>query len=244
MNRKKGILAAVVILVILAGAWWLGSPGAPETVPASSDQEASLPMQEERQEESAASAQKTETETAPETAEPSAEDGAADQETTDKPQTQPQTTAPADPGKKEPVKTQPEQSTCTLTIRCDTLVGKPEELDKSKAELVPADGLLYSATVSFTAGESVFDVLQRAMKEAGIPMEFTSVPVYGSAYIEGIANLYEFDCGALSGWVYSVNGVFPNYGCSKYTLKDGDEVLWQYTCDLGADVGGDNGAWS
>lgn len=244
MNRKKGILSAVVILAILAGAWWLGNPGSPETVPASSDQEASLPMQEERQEESAASAQKTETETAPETAEPSAEDGAADQETTDKPQTQPQTTAPADPGKKEPVKTQPEQSTCTLTIRCDTLVGKPEELDKSKAELVPADGLLYSATVSFTAGESVFDVLQRAMKEAGIPMEFTSVPVYGSAYIEGIANLYEFDCGALSGWVYSVNGVFPNYGSSKYTLKDGDEALWQYTCDLGADVGGDNGAWS
>ena len=123
-------------------------------------------------------------------------------------------------------------------------MGKPEELDAAKAELVPASGLLYSATVSFTAGESVFDVLQRAMKEAGIPMEFTSVPVYGSAYIEGIANLYEFDGGPLSGWVYSVNGVFPNYGSSKYALKDGDQVLWQYTCDLGADVGGDNGAWS
>lgn len=241
MNRKKAILAAVVILVILAGAWWLGSPGSPETAPASSDQEATLPIQEENQEESA-SAQ--ETETTPETAEPSAEDGAADQGTSDKSQTKPQTTAPSDQGGKAPAKTQPEQPTCTLTIRCDTLVGKPEELDKSKAELVPADGLLYSATVSFTAGESVFDVLQRAMKEAGIPMEFTSVPVYGSAYIEGIANLYEFDCGALSGWVYSVNGVFPNYGSSKYTLKDGDEVLWQYTCDLGADVGGDNGAWS
>lgn len=241
MNRKKAILAAVVILVILAGAWWLGSPGAPETAPASSDQEATLPIQEESQEESA-SAQ--ETETTPETAEPSAEDGAADQETADKSQTKPQTTAPSDQGGKTPAKTQPEQPTCTLTIRCDTLVGKPEDLDEAKAELVPASGLLYSATVSFTAGESVFDVLQRAMQEAGIPMEFTSVPVYGSAYIEGIANLYEFDCGPLSGWVYSVNGVFPNYGCSKYTLKDGDQVLWQYTCDLGADVGGDNGAWS
>lgn len=241
MNRKKGILAAVVILVILAGAWWLGSPGAPETAPASSDQEATLPIQEESQEESA-SAQ--ETETTPETAEPSAEDGAADQGTTDKSQTKPQTTAPSDQGGKAPAKAEAKQSTCTLTIRCDTLVGQPEDLDAAKAELVPASGLLYSATVSFTAGESVFDVLQRAMQEAGIPMEFTSVPVYGSAYIEGIANLYEFDCGPLSGWVYSVNGVFPNYGCSKYTLKDGDQVLWQYTCDLGADVGGDNGAWS
>lgn len=243
MNRKKAILAAVVILVILAGAWWLGNPGAPETVPASSDQEATLPIQEEGQEESA-SAQETETETTPETAEPSSEDGAADQGTSDKSQTKPQTTAPSDQGGKAPAKAETKQSTCTLTIRCDTLVGKPEEMDEAKAELVPASGLLYSATVSFTAGESVFDVLQRAMQEAGIPMEFTSVPVYGSAYIEGIANLYEFDCGPLSGWVYSVNGVFPNYGCSKYTLKDGDQVLWQYTCDLGADVGGDNGAWS
>lgn len=241
MNRKKAILAAVVILVILAGAWWLGSPGSPETASASSDQEATLPIQEESQEESS-SAQ--ETETTPETAEPSAEDGAADQGTTDKSQTRPQTTAPSDQGGKAPAKAEAKQSTCTLTIRCDTLVGKPEDLDAAKAELVPASGLLYSATVSFTAGESVFDVLQRAMQEAGIPMEFTSVPVYGSAYIEGIANLYEFDCGPLSGWVYSVNGVFPNYGCSKYTLQDGDQVLWQYTCDLGADVGGDNGAWS
>lgn len=241
MNRKKAILAAVVILVILAGAWWLGDSGAPETALASSDQEVSLPIQEESQEESA-SAQ--ETETTPETAEPSAEDGAADQGTSDQSQTKPQTTAPSDQGGKAPAKTEAKQSTCTLTIRCDTLVGQPEDLDAAKAELVPANGLLYSATVSFTAGESVFDVLQRAMQEAGIPMEFTSVPVYGSAYIEGIANLYEFDCGPLSGWVYSVNGVFPNYGCSKYTLKDGDQVLWQYTCDLGADVGGDNGAWS
>ena len=38
--------------------------------------------------------------------------------------------------------------------------------------------------------------------------------------------------------MYKVNGVFPNYGCSKYTLKNGDVVEWVYTCDLGRDVGG------
>ena len=43
-------------------------------------------------------------------------------------------------------------------------------------------------------------------------------------YIEGINNLYEFDCGEQSGWMYSVNGWFPNYGCSRYQLKDGDVV--------------------
>ncbi len=62
--------------------------------------------------------------------------------------------------------------------------------------------------------------------------------MYNSAYIEGINNLYEFDCGSLSGWMYKVNEWFPNYGCSRYELKNGDDVVWCYTCDLGYDVGG------
>ena len=35
-----------------------------------------------------------------------------------------------------------------------------------------------------------------------------------------------------------VNGWYPNYGSSRYQLKDGDVVEWRYTCDLGNDVGG------
>ena len=69
-------------------------------------------------------------------------------------------------------------------------------------------------------------------------MEFSQSPVYETAYIEGIGNLYEFDAGALSGWMYRVNGWFPNYGCSSYQVQDGDVIEWVYTCDLGADVGG------
>lgn len=68
-------------------------------------------------------------------------------------------------------------------------------------------------------------------------MEASYAPVYDSAYIEGIANLYEFDCGSLSGWTYCVNGVFPNYGCSNFKLSDGDEIEFHYSCDLGRDVG-------
>ena len=58
-----------------------------------------------------------------------------------------------------------------------------------------------------------------------------------SAYVEGINNLYEFDVGSLSGWMYNVNGWYPNYGCSRYQVKDGDVVEWRYTCDLGYDLG-------
>jgi hypothetical protein len=38
--------------------------------------------------------------------------------------------------------------------------------------------------------------------------------------------------------MYKVNGWFPNYGCSRYGLKDGDVICWVYTCDLGKDIGG------
>lgn len=41
-----------------------------------------------------------------------------------------------------------------------------------------------------------------------------------------------------SGWMYSVNDWYPNYGCSCYTVQPGDVICWVYTCDLGQDVGG------
>ena len=129
--------------------------------------------------------------------------------------------------------------TCTLSVRCDTILENIAWLDPEKVELVPKDGVIFAEkTVTFYQGESVFNLLVREMKRNKIHMEFENTPIYNSAYIEGIANLYEFDCGELSGWMYKVNDWFPNYGCSRYQLKEGDKVEWVYTCNLGADVGG------
>ena len=128
---------------------------------------------------------------------------------------------------------------CTISIDCLTILDNMDKCDKDKRELVPEDGWILEPTeVVFFDGESVFQVLKRTCKQKGIHMEFENTPIYNSAYIEGIHNLYEFDVGELSGWMYSVNGWYPNYGCSRYALKDGDVVEWRYTCDLGYDVGG------
>lgn len=153
-------------------------------------------------------------------------------------------TDPVPEGK--PIPIEPENSKitniekyCTLSIRADTILDNIEWLDPDKVELVPKDGVIYATQkVMFYEGESVFNLLLREMKKSKIHMEFTNTPIYNSAYIEGINNLYEFDCGELSGWMYKVNGWFPNYGASRYALKEGDVVEWVYTCDLGADVGG------
>ena len=144
--------------------------------------------------------------------------------------------APIEP---EDVEIGDEEWTCTLSVSCATILDNMALCDPEKRELVPEDGwILEPMTVTFYAGESVFNVLQRTLKEQGIHMEHSYTPAYHSAYVEGINNLYEFDVGEHSGWMYSVNGWFPNYGCSRYQLQNGDVVEWKYTCDLGSDVGG------
>ena len=154
-------------------------------------------------------------------------------------------TDPVPEGKPKPVEPEDQEVdkgtsyTCTFSIECSTILNNLDMLDPDKLEMVPSGGVILSkTTVTFYEGESVFDVLQRVCKEKGIHMEASWTPIYYSAYVVGIHNLYEFDCGALSGWMYNVNGWYPNYGSSRYQLKDGDAVEWRFTCDLGNDIGG------
>ena len=189
-------------------------------------------------------------EEAPDTQEPSKEEAAdaptEEQTEADTPEESTEITQEAEvraPIDELPAQEAPAQTdaplTCTISIRCATILDHLDELDPEKVELVPEDGwILAPVTVEFTAGQNVFDVLLATVKANAIHMEYQNTPMYETAYIEGIGNLYEFDCGALSGWMYRVNGWFPNYGCSRYAVQAGDVIEWVYTCDLGSDVGG------
>ena len=153
----------------------------------------------------------------------------------------PEETPPSEPEEAEPApEPEPEPAlTVSLSIYCDTILNNWDNLDPAKAGYVPASGVILTSTVEMTAGETVFDVLKRACSAFGIQLEYSWTPMYNSYYIEGINNLYEFDCGPESGWMYKVDGWFPNYGCSSYTLSGGENIVWCYTCNgLGADVGG------
>ena len=126
----------------------------------------------------------------------------------------------------------------TLSVSVETLLDKKDVMNQEKIELVPEDGWMFSAQrVEFYDGETAFNVLLREMKKNKIHMEYVATPIYNSNYIEGIGNIYEFDCGELSGWLYVVNDRSPNLGSSNYILKDGDVVKLVYTCDLGRDLG-------
>ena len=131
--------------------------------------------------------------------------------------------------------------TVTIEIRCDNILANIGNLSSGKEIYVPQNGvILTTSTVAFNEGDTVYDILDRACAAAGIQMEASWTPAYNSYYIEGINNLYQFDCGELSGWTYKVNGWVPNYGASSYTVQDGDTIVWDFTCDGGRDTGGTN----
>jgi len=132
--------------------------------------------------------------------------------------------------------------TVTISIRCDTILQNMGTLDNAlqHEKYVPPDGVILSPTeYVLRPKDTVFDLLDRAVRYNQIQMEYQGANLnsFGSVYIQGINHLYEFSCGPLSGWMYMVNGKFPDYGCSKFVLRDGDVIEWVYTCDLGRDVG-------
>lgn len=53
-----------------------------------------------------------------------------------------------------------------------------------------------------------------------------------------VGYLGEFAFSNGSGWMYAVNGIFPNVGFADSYLSDGDVVRVQFTLGYGADIGG------
>ena len=130
--------------------------------------------------------------------------------------------------------------TVSLAVRADALLPNMQRLPTAQHELVPPDGAIFpAAQVTAYEGDSVFDLLQREMRRGGIHLASRFTPLAGSAYVQAIHNLYEFDAGPLSGWVYLVNGQSPGVGASQQLLQPGDVVEWHFTLDLGRDVGVD-----
>lgn len=140
-------------------------------------------------------------------------------------------------GEKEEAK---EPVTVTVEIRCDSLSQDTSKVqNENLLKYIPKDGTILATTKwTGTTENTVFDALSAVCRNNGIQMESAYTPGFNSYYVEAINYLYEFDGGSLSGWMYTVNGEFPNYGSSSFYLSDGDKIVWRYTCDLGQDIGG------
>ncbi len=126
---------------------------------------------------------------------------------------------------------------CTLNIKCDTVLKNIDKLAAEKRDIVPEDGvILADDSAEFAEGESLFDIFKRELKAKNIHIDFEASSSLGTAYVKGIANLYSGDCGEFSGWMIRVNGEDLTVGCSDYYPKNGDMIEWLYTCDMGNDL--------
>ena len=135
-----------------------------------------------------------------------------------------------------------DSQTVTLSVNCSLVFDNLDLLDESlkRSDIIPKDGIILPPTeYVLRKDDTVFDLLNRALRYNKIHFDYSgnSDSSFQPVYIRGIANIYEYDCGDLSGWMYSVNGQFPQNSCSDYKPSDGDVIEWQYTCSLGKDLG-------
>lgn len=108
-------------------------------------------------------------------------------------------------------------------------------------------GTIIKATkVPYKDGEKITHVTKRLLDHLGIRMEYTGTLESGF-YLGAICNFElkgtpydsfgEFDAGVGSGWMITLNNTFIEYGASEFEVKNGDVIKWQYTCQLGKDIG-------
>ncbi|WP_128894152.1 DUF4430 domain-containing protein [Longirhabdus pacifica] len=135
-----------------------------------------------------------------------------------------------------------------ILIGCQTQVVEPSISISQTDEETPLEtvlfsivgppdvGVIFEATeIEWQEDDTVLELLKRVTRQHEIPMEYRGSGAM--AYIEGIDNIYEFDRGSGSGWMYAINGKFPNRSAGIWPTTPNDEIEWLYTEDLGEDIG-------
>ena len=117
-----------------------------------------------------------------------------------------------------------------FSIRCDSVAGIADDGSTPESGII-----LDRVSMPIHAGDTVFNVLTAAVRTHGIHMEYTGASE-STAYVCGINHLYEYSHGELSGWLYTLNGETLSTGCGSCPVKDGDEIVWHFTINMGEDI--------
>lgn len=130
-------------------------------------------------------------------------------------------------------------------------------------------GILLSQDVDIYEGETAAETVVRMLQNNGYSVDYTGNYETGfylarisseSNFVTGNIpedlrtkleehgfEIYDFTPNSLgdydftkgSGWMYQVNGVYPNYGLSDYCFQNGDTLRLRFTLAYGADIGQD-----
>ncbi len=94
--------------------------------------------------------------------------------------------------------------------------------------------IMPTTQVKVEEGDTVLDLLLRITREKQMHMSHRGRGKAG--YVEAIDNLYEFDQGPGSGWMFSINGEFPSRSAGGWPVEPNDTITWWYTLDAGRDL--------
>ncbi len=124
--------------------------------------------------------------------------------------------------------------------------GKRVEGEENIAYPKALGTIISTKRVPFANGDTVADVTIRLLDALGYNYQYTGttkdgfyLSSIGGFTLKGIEYdaLGEFDAGSGSGWMITLNKTFIEYGASEFEVKNNDTIKWQYTCQLGADIG-------
>ena len=93
----------------------------------------------------------------------------------------------------------------------------------SAASFAPSGVILAGKEITVDPDSSVFDVL----KASGFTINASNS--FLGTYVSAIQGVREGEAAGKGGWIYSINGEFPNLSASKVTVKNGDVVFFHYT---------------
>lgn len=133
---------------------------------------------------------------------------------------------------KEISKSDEQMMNISITIDCKTILDNMDELKNGYEDFIPNDGMILDNIILKVKKDStVLNVLEAVNEKYDLNLKIRKTSF--GAYITGIKYIEEKICGNSSGWMYSVNDVFPGQNASSYRLKDGDYIKWRFTCKPG-----------
>lgn len=97
------------------------------------------------------------------------------------------------------------------------------------------DDTILSSQIVLDNEVNAFEALKYYCEKNSIQLGYTGSGKL--SYVNSINGIKEKSEGPSSGWMYKVNGVFPNISAGRYDLSSNDTLEWVFTKDGGKDVG-------
>ena len=122
-----------------------------------------------------------------------------------------------------------------VTFRLIGATLSKEGVDLSNGGMSDSEYVNWIPSVTYTldAGSTAYDLIKKALDEAGLAYTMTSsyLSSVNAPAIAGGYELAEFTNGNRSGWMFTINGSHGSLSISQQELKNGDEIIVHYVND-------------